>query len=612
MLHPGDTIGDWQIVLPLGRGGMGAVYRCRHLLSERIEAAVKVLEPTSVHGSRARFIREAEALHALRHPAIVRLTGFGEDARTGLLFLAMELVAGEDFERLLHRGAFPRERASQIFAALASGLDYAHSRGVVHRDLKPGNLMLQADGSPVLLDFGIAVQQGRDRLTQEGVVPGTVAYASPEQLVDGVEPNPKLADVYALGQVLCECVRGEVTYPLDPSVNDHQRSLQILRTKMKIGPLDPGAGVRPAVRELVRTATAPDPSRRGPPLAEWPAILTRSEGREPSAADEDQTALQAAPGSAGRSSDALPLDLALPGEPAPRLTDAETVTQLSLTGTAVRIRRTVGWVVGSAGLVVVVGVVAVGVVAAVALGLWWAGLPGQGSSTWPAIDEEPPPPAFRLGDVLELDARDLEDIEAEAERRASAGQASRDTRSPASPVRPARTASAEGEVRLVLAADMPATIWIDGEERRESPTVLRLSPGRYRVELRARDGARRTFPVTLRVGEVTRRIWSFADGEWRSFEGGIDGAGLPRRPALGSAQARLQRADATQACFAGVEDAAPVRFSFVVVPDGTVVADGVQGATRGDDLDRCLRDAVRQLSFEPSATGAAVTVELRP
>ena len=84
---------------------MGSVYRCRHALSARIEAAVKVLKPTDRAGSRERFIREAEALHSLRHPAIVRIAGFGQDADTGLMWIAMELVHGDTFERLIQRGA---------------------------------------------------------------------------------------------------------------------------------------------------------------------------------------------------------------------------------------------------------------------------------------------------------------------------------------------------------------------------------------------------------------------------------------------------------------------------------------------------------------------------
>ena len=203
MLRPGDRIGDWEVVLPLGQGGMGSVCRCRHALSHRIEAAVKVLKPTDMAGARERFIREAEALHALSHPAIVRVHGFGLDARTELLWLAMELVSGQNFEFLLQDGEFPSERAAEIFGTVAEGLAYAHSRGIVHRDIKPGNLMLRDDGRAILLDFGIAVQEGHERLTQEGVVPGTVAYAAPEQVTFGTDHDPALSDLYSLGQVLC-------------------------------------------------------------------------------------------------------------------------------------------------------------------------------------------------------------------------------------------------------------------------------------------------------------------------------------------------------------------------------------------------------------------------
>jgi hypothetical protein len=609
VLNPGDTIGDWQIVLPLGRGGMGAVYRCRHALSQRIEAAVKVLEPTPLSGARERFIREAEALHALRHPAIVGISGFGEDARTGLLFLAMELVGGEDFDRLLQRGAFPRERVGEIFASLADGLAYAHRRGVAHRDLKPANLMLRGDGSPVLVDFGIAVQEGRDRLTQEGVVPGTVAYAAPEQVTAAGRHDAAMADVYALGQVMCECLTGSFTFPRPPDVDDHRRSIQILRAKLKIQALDPGHEAPPRLRELVRTATAPDPGRRGPPLDRWGRILAGGVADEP---EESATALLAAPARGPRSEPILPLDLALPtgddlvlGAP-----DADLGTgDGSRTGTAVRRRRAVGVAALSATLVVAAGAAVVVAALVVGAALVWGGLRDDGAVAW-TLDEAPEAhEGFPLGDILEAPDLELAELEAEAERREIRPQVP----SPA-PTGAARGAprAPVGEARLVVAADVPAAVWVDGAYVRDSPTVLRLPAGAYGIELRPADGAPRAFRVSLEPGESVRRIWSFPQGEWRSFDGGVDPVGLPSRPPVGDAESRMNASPATRACLAQASVGEPLPFTLAIVPDGTVVADGLTGDLRGSPLDECLKGAARALTFRPSVLGAGVTVRVKP
>src|SRR5438552_15616660 len=101
MLRPGERIGDWVVDSALGEGGMGAVYRVHSALSERVEAALKVMKPSLEADARARFVREAEALSALRHPAIIRVMGFSEDPRRGLLYLVMELAEGETLKHRL-------------------------------------------------------------------------------------------------------------------------------------------------------------------------------------------------------------------------------------------------------------------------------------------------------------------------------------------------------------------------------------------------------------------------------------------------------------------------------------------------------------------------------
>jgi serine/threonine protein kinase len=137
MLKAGDRIGDWIIESPLGEGGMGAVFRVHSALSERVDAALKVMKPSLEPDARARFVREAEALSALRHPAIVRVMAFSEDTRRGLLYLVMELAEGETLKRRLERGPMTLPEALATVVALAGGLEHAHAEGISHRDLNP-------------------------------------------------------------------------------------------------------------------------------------------------------------------------------------------------------------------------------------------------------------------------------------------------------------------------------------------------------------------------------------------------------------------------------------------------------------------------------------------
>lgn len=596
VLNPGDRIGDWEIVLPLGQGGMGSVYRCRHALTERIEAAVKVLQPTDREGARERFIREAEALHALKHPAIVRIGGFGLDAGTGLLWIAMDLVQGENFERLLQRGQFPRDRVAGIFGPVADGLAYAHSRGIVHRDIKPGNLMLQSDGSPVLLDFGIAVQEGQDRLTREGIVPGTVAYAAPEQVVAGNATDPALADVYALGQVLNECLIGAFTFPRRAGMDLHRRSVRILRQKLKAEPLDPGPGYSRHVRELVRQATDPDPERRGPPLSEWASILASGSVMEeetvslamptPAALEtEAVVAARSGPVEASGVAAGGAMDVAS-GEPAPSSDPG--LARVS------RPRRSGAWIGITAVAVVLLGGVLLSLTAVGAVAAWWS------------LSSTPPPPVtgIPLGEVLVVDepppAPPPEPDEIVVAEPLAA------------PVKRPRPTSSGSPGRLVLASSPVAAVTIDGEARRRTPLSLDVAPGRHEVELRTADGRSRSFGVEVETGEKVRRMWSFDEGEWRSFEGGLAEAGLPTRPSdVGEATSRLRALPDTDACLGAAGEVGPVTVVFTVAPDGSVVAEGLRDpALRGTPLEACLERAARRLEFSPSVAGAAVSVRV--
>ncbi len=205
----------YRIVAPLGSGGVGVVYRAEHLRLGRA-VALKMLNPE--HGGsealRRRFDREAQALAALAHPYIVSVTDYG--MADGKPYLVMELLEGETLQDRLERGHLPPDEATTIARQMLKGLAFAHSRGLLHRDLKPGNIFLRVVpgvGEQVkLLDFGLAkfvsgdASRNGPAVTHAGIVFGTPAYMAPEQATGG-ETDPR-TDVYSAGVVLFEVLAG--------------------------------------------------------------------------------------------------------------------------------------------------------------------------------------------------------------------------------------------------------------------------------------------------------------------------------------------------------------------------------------------------------------------
>ncbi|MFY7781282.1 MAG: serine/threonine-protein kinase, partial [Tagaea sp.] len=174
------VLGDYRLVRELGRGGMGIVYEAwQRSLDRRV--AVKVLAPALVASPSAvaRFRREAAAAGRLRHPHIVEVLGFGSDQ--GQHFFAMQFVDGAPLHDRMAEFHEPA-RAVALVAQLADALVHAHAHGLVHRDVKPGNVLVRSDGHALLTDFGVARDEALPSLTQEGGFLGTVDYASPEQL----------------------------------------------------------------------------------------------------------------------------------------------------------------------------------------------------------------------------------------------------------------------------------------------------------------------------------------------------------------------------------------------------------------------------------------------
>ncbi|HTI62123.1 MAG TPA: serine/threonine-protein kinase [Gemmatimonadaceae bacterium] len=199
----------------IGRGGMAVVYRATDLRLHRT-VAIKVLPPDVAFNPdvRARFIREAQTAAQLSHPNIVPIYGVDEADGGGLVYFVMAYVDGESLGvRLAREGAWPVDRAVRVLRDVADALAYAHARGVIHRDIKPDNILIdRASGRPLVTDFGIArAAQGETRLTAPGVAVGTPAYMSPEQALGERELDGR-SDLYSLAVVGYHILAGETPF----------------------------------------------------------------------------------------------------------------------------------------------------------------------------------------------------------------------------------------------------------------------------------------------------------------------------------------------------------------------------------------------------------------
>ncbi|MDQ3891005.1 MAG: serine/threonine protein kinase, partial [Actinomycetota bacterium] len=237
----------------LGRGGMASVYLARDRDLER-PVAVKVLaDPLALDEEfSARFRREAKTAAQLSHPNIVQVYDTGEEG--GRIFIVMEYVDGESLDRLLGRERkLAPVRAIELGVQVCSALHYAHGKGVVHRDVKPGNLLLRTDGTVKVADFGIARPAYGTQLTQAGTVLGTVGYVPPE-VVAG-EAATARSDLYSLGVVLYELLTGRPPYRVE-SLAQLGRGQE----PPEVGELEPA--VPPGAAAAVMRCLADDPRSR--------------------------------------------------------------------------------------------------------------------------------------------------------------------------------------------------------------------------------------------------------------------------------------------------------------------------------------------------------------
>ncbi|SDO04905.1 protein kinase [Geodermatophilus sp. DSM 45219] len=261
--------GRYEITAPIATGGMGEVWRARDRVLDR-EVAAKVLrsEFTGDPSFVARFRNEARHTAALSHPNIASVYDYGEteDERgSQLAFLVMELVEGKPLVTILHEeGTLPVDWTLHVLGQSADGLSAAHHAGVVHRDIKPGNLIVRPDGVVKLTDFGIARARDATPLTRTGMVVGTAQYLSPEQ-AQGFEVTAA-SDVYSLGVVGYECLTGG--RPFDGT---SQVAVALAHINRPPPPLP--ASIPPAVRLLIERALAKDPADRFPDGAAFAAAI---------------------------------------------------------------------------------------------------------------------------------------------------------------------------------------------------------------------------------------------------------------------------------------------------------------------------------------------------
>src|SRR5262245_2142668 len=237
----------------IASGGMGAVWRAVDLVLDRPVAVKLLRDELAQHPETiARFRAEARHAAGLSHPAIAQVYDFGEASGGKPAFIVMELIDGPPLTALIADGALPPDQVLDIITQVAGGLAVAHAAGVVHRDIKPGNLLIDRAGMVKITDFGVAYAAGSVPLTRTGMLLGTPAYLAPER-VAGQAAGPA-SDLYSLGMVAYECLTGQVPF------TGTAMEIALAHRLQSLPPL-PGS-VPPELSKLIADLTARDPAYR--------------------------------------------------------------------------------------------------------------------------------------------------------------------------------------------------------------------------------------------------------------------------------------------------------------------------------------------------------------
>jgi uncharacterized protein (TIGR03066 family) len=264
-----EQFGKYQIIRPLGRGGMGAVYLARDTRLDR-DVAIKVCHLADNAQAMERFRREAKAAASLSHTNLCPIYEF--DERDGIAYLTMAFVEGPTLNAWAAKRGLSQRDAALLVAKLALAMQVAHEAGVVHRDLKPGNIVINKKGEPIILDFGLARQldDPSTRLTQQGAIYGTPSYMAPEQAGGDPRAIGPACDIYALGVILYELLTGNVPF---------QGSLMAVLSQLLHAAPEPVRARNPAVNPALETiclkALAKKPEDRPRSMKELARDLAR-------------------------------------------------------------------------------------------------------------------------------------------------------------------------------------------------------------------------------------------------------------------------------------------------------------------------------------------------
>lgn len=258
-IHAGDVLaGRYQLHTLIGEGGMGSVYLAHDTQLDR-SVAVKLLAPGLVHDAEVleRFEREARLTAKLDHPHIVPIYDVGQ--HQGQPFIVMKLLKGESLaERLKKKGGLGAEESFKILSQVADGLDYIHGQGLIHRDIKAGNILVSPEGQATILDFGILREKaGTKGLTRAGLVMGTPQYMAPEQAMGMTDVDHRV-DLYALAVVLFECLTGTLPFEADSELKLIQMQAHAPVPEL----VDRAPWISHAVAAVVKKALAKKPSER--------------------------------------------------------------------------------------------------------------------------------------------------------------------------------------------------------------------------------------------------------------------------------------------------------------------------------------------------------------